>query len=264
MLDLSTLGLTPLQQAIRSKYIGGSDALAIVTGDWPKLWAVKTGRAEPDDLSNNLAVIMGQFTEPLNIAWFKKQTGRAVTRCGEQVIHRTIPYLGCTLDGFVADLPAPLQCKHVARLDDATELRYTAQLTHEAVATDCDRYVMSVFIGNNKWEMLEGEVDPFFREEYLEQCRQFWLYIEQDVEPPAAQPLPVPPPRQLMTVDMESSNEWCEWAYQWLGNRPAAQLCDRAAKHLKAMVEPDVGIATGAGVTVKRGRDDRLYLSEQK
>mgnify|MGYP003125020012 FL=1 len=40
----------------RKKYIGGSDACRIISGDWIKLWEEKTGRTEPEDLSKKLAV----------------------------------------------------------------------------------------------------------------------------------------------------------------------------------------------------------------
>ena len=56
----------------RKGFIGGSDMNVIMNGDWRKLWLVKTGRQESDDLSNNLAVQLGSYTEQFNINWFKK------------------------------------------------------------------------------------------------------------------------------------------------------------------------------------------------
>mgnify|MGYP005715216387 FL=1 len=46
----------------RRKYLGGSDLNRLVHGDdneWHQLWAEKTGRAEAEDLTDNLAVQIG-------------------------------------------------------------------------------------------------------------------------------------------------------------------------------------------------------------
>lgn len=267
MLDLASLGLTPEQHARRARGIGGSEAGTIVSGDWYHLWEQKTGRAGPDDLSNILAVIMGIYTEDLNLAWFAKQTGRAVTRLREQVTHPTIPYLGVTLDGFSCTemgFPAPVNAKHVSRADEAMEIRYTAQGTHEAIVTDCDHYMFSVFVGNNKWELFESEVDPFFAEEYLSLCEQFWQHVASDTPPATVTPLPVPAPRRLRTVDMEGNNEFASYALDWLRLRGAAKAFDSAAKSLKGLVDLDVGLCHGYGIQIKRGRNDALYISEMK
>jgi predicted phage-related endonuclease len=269
MLDLLTLGLTPEQHAQRSRWVGGSDALAIVSGGdaWLQLWLQKTGRAAPADLSDVLAVVMGQYTEPLNIAWFQRQTGRQVSGCREQRVHSRLPFIGVTLDGLTTTedgFDATLQAKHVSQSNEAMELRYTAQCTHEALVLGYDHYVMSVFVGSSKWELYEREVDPFFAAEYLALCEEFWDYVVTDREPPAPPPLPVPPPRRLRTVDMTASNIWAEYAGVWRSLKPSHQRFEAAAKELKRLIEPDVGLATGHGVQVKRGRNDALYISECK
>ena len=41
--------------------------------DWLELWLVKTGRKEPEDLSEILPVQLGSFTEEFNLDWFSKQ-----------------------------------------------------------------------------------------------------------------------------------------------------------------------------------------------
>ena len=57
----------------RIGFIGGSDAVTIMNGDWIELWEIKTGRKEPPDLSKNLAVRMGNLTENFNIEWFEQE-----------------------------------------------------------------------------------------------------------------------------------------------------------------------------------------------
>ena len=57
----------------RRGFIGGSDCVKIMQGDWQELWEIKTNRRKPDDLSDNLAVQLGTFTERFNLEWFEKQ-----------------------------------------------------------------------------------------------------------------------------------------------------------------------------------------------
>ena len=47
----------------RIGFIGGSDAVQIMNGDWVKLWSIKTGLLQPEDLSNNFTVQSGIHNE---------------------------------------------------------------------------------------------------------------------------------------------------------------------------------------------------------
>jgi predicted phage-related endonuclease len=94
--------LTEEQHAFRRLGIGGSDANTIMGGDPEKilrLWKEKRGEIEPEDLSNVLPVVMGSWTEMLNIIWFEKQTGKTVYNNGDQRISAEYPFMRCTLDG---------------------------------------------------------------------------------------------------------------------------------------------------------------------
>src|SRR6185369_16549270 len=100
--------LTADQIARRRDWIGGSDAGRIMSGRWFDLWLLKTGRVEPEDLSDVLAVQLGHATEELNLNWFERKTACAVTRRGEEVAHPYYNFMRCTLDGMtvVGDRPA--------------------------------------------------------------------------------------------------------------------------------------------------------------
>ena len=62
----------------RKGFIGGSDLYSIMNGDLLKLWEVKTGRAQPDDLSGEFRVQLGVATEQFHIDWFSNRTGYMV------------------------------------------------------------------------------------------------------------------------------------------------------------------------------------------
>jgi hypothetical protein len=64
---------------------------------------------------------------------------------------------------------------------------------------------------------------------------------------------------------MSESNLWASLAADWLSNISASRVCDKAAKDLRAMVEPDVGHAYGHGIEIRRAKDGRaLFLREEK
>jgi hypothetical protein len=274
------LGLTAEQKVARRACIGGSDAGAIVAGgeEWRKLWAIKTGRLQDDDLSDILAVQMGSFTEPFNCFWYEKMTGRAVTRRGDRAQHPRWDFLACNLDGATttaAGEPASFQAKHVGRAGDQMVLRYTAQCTHEALCCGYDHYVMSAFIGNSKWEMTEGEVDPFFAADYLGKCADFWSFVRADMEPPDAPPLPVPAPRKLRRVVLEDSpdgiNNWPNWGAAmveyldtWKGTKVAADLHGLASRSVKELMPEDVGTILRYSVKAAKDKAGSVRISLSK
>src|SRR6266568_4660961 len=85
--------MNTLAQAISSRrtgFLGGSDANIIMGGDHVallRLWRVKRGEIEPEDLSGNLIVQLGVVTEALNRRWFERNTGQALTDIQRRIRH---------------------------------------------------------------------------------------------------------------------------------------------------------------------------------
>ena len=73
--------------ADRRRFIGGSDARIIIGDDEAallRLWREKRGEVEPEDLSGNLIVQLGQATEDLNRRWYERNTGpECPTQCAQ-------------------------------------------------------------------------------------------------------------------------------------------------------------------------------------
>src|SRR4051812_49320879 len=98
----------------RRSYLGGSGARVIFgRGEAAlyRLWQEKTGQIEPEDLADNLAVQLGCATEDLNRRWFTRQTGRDLTGVQRFCRHKTLDWMGATLDGVVEDEAAVFEAK---------------------------------------------------------------------------------------------------------------------------------------------------------
>src|SRR5450759_1905539 len=81
----STMWTNPI--CARRTFIGGSDARIIMGDDEAvllRLWREKRGEAEPEDLSGNLIVQLGQATEDLNRVWYERNIGPEFpTQCAQ-------------------------------------------------------------------------------------------------------------------------------------------------------------------------------------
>ena len=257
------MALTAEQKAFRSTLLGGSDANTIMGGNPDrimKLWRVKTGQEEDEDLSDNLNVQMGVFTEPFNIQWFEKNTGRKVTDNGKQLLSRSHLYLGCTLDGLTDDGATVFEAKHVSAFAKEEEIldTYFPQLTHNMLVCGVERAVLSVFFGNHKWEKFEVTLDAIYADILVDAESKFWKCVLDKVPPLAVKTKsPVP---AIRSVDFTGNNEWANLAHQLNTNATGKKLYDSALSQLKAMVEDDVVEASGYGVGFKRDKRGALRL----
>ena len=84
---------TRFNPANRQGFIGGSDARIIMGADEKallRLWREKRGEVEPEDLSGNLIVQLGNVTEQLNRHWYERNTGQVVTDVQRRVQHPVV------------------------------------------------------------------------------------------------------------------------------------------------------------------------------
>jgi len=102
----------------RRGFIGGSDARIIMGADEPaliRLWRLKRGEVEPEDLSGNLVVQLGLATEDLNRRWYEANTGQVVTDVQKKVRHPALRWMAATLDGRVEGSDAVFEAKFMLR-----------------------------------------------------------------------------------------------------------------------------------------------------
>jgi putative phage-type endonuclease len=259
------LDKSPEWHAERKKGIGGSDAGAIMSGKWRQLWEIKTGRAEPEDLSGVLAVAMGEVTEDLNLLWFERQTKRPVIARGMSLTHPYYGFMRVTLDGLVEHPNAVIEAKWTGAFNKIEEIeqRYMAQVHHNMMACGYDRAFLSVITGRPSYELIEIVRDENYAAALLRYEQEFWRYVETDTAPPDRGSIAAPiKPTAYRSVDMSQNNEWAYHAIGWLESIAASRKCDKSAKELRALVEPNVREAAGHGVKIARSKDGKLLIKE--
>lgn len=269
------LGKDAAWLANRRLGIGGSDANILMSGDPDailKLWEEKTGRAEGEDLSGVLPVIMGTVTEPLNRYWYARQTGRPVTDAGAFRRHPRHEFMATNLDGLTTAKDgqrAVLECKQVnafAKIEEV-EQKYMPQVHHNMTVLGCERSILSVFIGTLTWAYTEIALDEWYLAELMDRERAFWDCVQSDTPPPVMNPVEAPAPIKISdwrTVDMTGNNEFAASAADWLANQAAVKKFKKAETDLKALVEPDVERAHGYGIEIKRSKAGALSIKELK
>lgn len=265
---LSTLGLSTEQLALRKDALGGSDANTIMSGNEQRLlrlWKEKRGEAEPEDLSDNLAVQMGSFSEPLNVAWFEKNTGLAVEVSDLPPCDKGPAFMRCTLDGWIAEREAVFEAKHCGTRSTDAEIfaRYVPQLTHNCICTGAKVAFLSAFKGNGDWVEFEYLVDPDYAARLIAAEEAFWECVRTG-KPPCVEPAePTPKPVGVVEYDMAGSNAWANFAGEYLETKLAADRHESARKELKLLVPDDASKCFGAGIEIRRDKRGALRFYDK-
>jgi predicted phage-related endonuclease len=116
-----------------------------------RLWQVKRGEVEPEDLSGNLVVQLGVATEELNRRWYQANTGHVVRDVQRQIRHPVLRWMAATLDGRVeATGAAVFEAKFMlpwAFSEEAAAEKYMPQLQHNMWVIAARSAVLSVITG---------------------------------------------------------------------------------------------------------------------
>jgi predicted phage-related endonuclease len=251
----------------RRRFIGGSDANVILSGNGARvrqLWLEKRGEAEPEDCSNNLAVMLGCWSEPFNRLWYEKLTGDRVTMVGRSMVSSDHDWRCCTLDGFVEAADAVFEAKHTSGFMTHEQVleRYMPQLQHNMAVTGAPRAILSVIYGNHKYEMIEIGSDWLYQLELLEAEEEFWKCVLTGKEPVPAEVPTSPKPIGTREVCFEGHNAWASAALDWLEHRVAAKKHAAAAGLIKSLIEDDVTRAFGHGVEARRSKSGAITIRE--
>jgi predicted phage-related endonuclease len=245
----------------RRAFIGSSDARIIMGSDevaLARLWREKRGEAEPEDLSGNLIVQLGNATEELNRSWYERNSGRQVRDVQRHVRHSAIPWMATTLDGIVEGVDAVFEAKFMlpwSFAEEAAAEKYMAQVQHSMWVTHLRSSVLSIITGGGKWVEITIPMDPLYLSVLVSAEKKFWRCVQSGETPHLVN---VEPPRPridaIRVVDMSSSNSWAEFAALFRNTRGAFLDHERAKSELKALMPEDAKEAIGHGVRGRRSR----------
>ena len=179
-------------KALRSNYIGGSDAAAVVGlnafASPYSLWAEKTGKVP--GFSGNLATEVGTFLEEFVAQKFAEITGKKVRKANQSFINSDYPWAIANIDRDIVGEDAGLEIKTTSEMNlkkfhgGEYPANYYVQCVHYMAITGKKRWYLAVLIGNRefKWftiERDEGEIAALMQAE-----KEFWEYVKNDTPPP--------------------------------------------------------------------------------
>jgi predicted phage-related endonuclease len=255
--------MSDLKQDSRRAFVGGSDARIIMGSDeaaLTRLWREKRGEAQPQDLSGNLIVQLGNATEELNRAWYERNTGRRVTAVQSRMRHALMPWMAATLDGLVEvdGTGTVFESKFMlpwSFSEEAAAEKYMAQLQHNMWVTELRSAVLSIITGGGKWLEITVPRDPLYLSVLVSAEKKFWRCVQSGETPHLVNAEP-PRPRieAVRVVDMSTSNAWAGFASLFRDTREAFLDHERAKCELKALLPEDAKEAIGHGVRAKRSK----------
>jgi predicted phage-related endonuclease len=255
------------QREDRRRFVGGSDARIIMGVNEAaliRLWREKRAEVEPEDLSGNLVVQLGNATERLNREWFQTATGQQVIDIQRHMRHPDLHWMGATLDGRVEASGAVFESKFMlpwSFSEEAAAEKYAAQLQHNMFVVAARTALLSIITGGGRWVEIKTHADPLYQHLIVTAERKFWRCVETGELPTlfGADP-PKPRIEAVRIVDMTSSNAWAELAAVFIRTRAAHHEHESAKAELRSLVPADAQQAIGHRLRAKRSKSGAVYF----
>ena len=257
----------------RVGFIGGSDAVKIMSGNWHDLYNEKTGQAQPADLSHLFNVQLGTYTEEFNLAWFEQEYGVQVLGFQHEVSKTIegIPFKA-TLDGILNDPENKgehigVECKHTSsfkKFDDILAYYYPQIQLYMKVA-DLKHMYLSVIFGN-QWECKLVSQDEAEWLRMLPIFRDFWGHVIRTEPPVGEMPNELPTGVQHMTLDnmvardVSTDNRFIEIQHHYIEHLHDSKIFEECKKELKSYVKPNEREVYTDKLSIKRNKRGALSI----
>jgi predicted phage-related endonuclease len=267
----------------RKGFIGGSDCVKIMQGNWLELWQVKVGLVESDDLSRNLAVQMGVHTEDFNLDWFSHEYGHELhnKQLSQEEEINGIPAKG-TFDAMVyteSSMTTSFQQLHDAHIVEAKHTNayntmdkaieyYMPQIQLYAYLADAEGTYLSVIFGNNKWECAYVSRDKEYFNSMWAVVSDFWGYVVRKEEPVGNdQPIQLGTDQikvdDMVRRDATKDNHFVDCAYTYTTLEADAKAFESSKKDLKQMVGDNEREVYCDHLTIKRDKRGALRITRR-
>lgn len=169
-------------KALRKKYIGGSDAAAIVgmnSFSSPfSVWAEKTGQVP--EFEGNLRTEVGSFLEEFVAKKFEEETGKQVRRCNLSLVNDDYPWAIANVDRMIVGEDAGLEIKTTSALNlkqfknGEYPENYYCQAMHYIAVTGKAKWYLAVLIGNSDFKIFEIHRDEAEIKALMDAEKDFW------------------------------------------------------------------------------------------
>ncbi len=273
---------------IRNKGVGGSE-VATIMGLNPyssplELWLLKTGRAEPKDLSNNHAVEWGNRLESVvGKKYADNHKDRKVRRVNAVLRSIERPWAQASLDYEVIENGRSgileIKTANSRKADDwkdGVPLYYLTQVTHYMSVTNRDFADVSVLIGGNDYREYRIERDEEDIQAVNKAVDTFWndfvltdsmpAIVNMGKESQALATLYGKPEDELLTIPAESIAEVDELiaAYQEARSLEKEYNDKKsfASLKLKATIGDKAGLVTDVARVTWARNNGNLYIKE--
>lgn len=180
--------------AERRKSIGGSDA-ASVLGLNPynsayALWAEKTGKVIPEDISDKEAVRLGNDLEQYVAERFMEATGKKVRRENSIITNSDYPFAHANPDRMVVGEDAGLECKTTGSWEIISQLKdgeippsWYCQCTHYLMVTGAKKWYLAALAFGNGFYWMEIDRNEAEIKALAAAERAFWDHVTENTAP---------------------------------------------------------------------------------
>lgn len=180
-------------EKLRSTTIGGSDAAAILGMNPHKsayaLWAEKTGKVIPEDISQKEAVRLGTDLEDYVARRFMEATGKKVRRENATIFRDDMPYAHANYDRLVIGENAGLEIKttnalHLSKFKNGEfPANYYCQCVHYMMISGLKRWYLAVLVLGIEFKVFVIERDEAEIEALRMAEENFWYQVQNDLPP---------------------------------------------------------------------------------
>ena len=177
----------------RHLYIGGSDIAKVMGlsrwGTPLSLWAEKTGKIPPKDLSNVEAVELGNDLEDFVANKFSQKTGKAVRRSPKVYQHPQYPYMVAHIDRLITGTDELLECKTCSFFKkeewEGEEIpqEYILQVIWYLGITGRKKGWIAVLIGGQSFKYKPIDFDSELFDKMVDAAKDFWQHVQDDTLP---------------------------------------------------------------------------------
>lgn len=178
---------------LRSATIGGSDAASIVGLNPHKsayaLWAEKTGKVVPEDISQKEAVRLGTDLEDYVAHRFMEKTGKKVRRENYTVFRDDMPFAHANYDRLVIGERAGLEIKTTNALNlkkfknGEYPANYYVQCCHYLLMSGLERWYLAVLVLGVEFKVFTIERDEAELAALKMAEENFWYQVQNDLPP---------------------------------------------------------------------------------